>query len=403
MKLIKSVICLLSGVSISVSAQNVMTSSPYSMFGVGEISQGLYGQTVGMGGVSYGMRDPFLINTDNPAGLTGMDTCKLMMDISVFAKNENYRSKGDDNHAFTGNFSGLTIGGRIMKPWYLAVGLTPYSSVGYYFNSDQSLEGATEGTATSTFEGGGGLSKVTLSNAIQLPFNLSFGVNMHYLFGTITQKETQSSIYYQQELEGRAFYADFGLQYHKQLREHTRLTLGAVYGLKQKLIFDNRLIIASSSGTSESNERDITQYIPMYVGGGMSLQHKTITYALDYTYREYSVVSSDKGSIKFKNNHELRTGLCYSPSAVDIYSKSYWKKMRYKAGFNVSTPYMQISGKSGVSWRASAGLEFPVLKGLVNTSFFYDHTQYSGKSFRRDVIGMTVSFSIEERFHRVKL
>lgn len=403
MKVIKQSFCLLSGICLSVSAQNVMTSSPYSMFGLGEISQGFYGQNVAMGGVAYGMRNGSLINMDNPAGLTGMDTCKLMMDISVFARNERYQSKGDQNNSFTGNFSGLMIGGRIMKPWYLAVGMTPYSSVGYYFKSTQSLEGTTGGTATSTFEGSGGLSKITLSNAFLLPYNLSIGANIHYLFGSITQKETQSSIYYQQELDARTFYADFGLQYHRQLDKQTNLTLGAVYGHKQKLSFNNTTTISSSSGTTKNKEKSITQYVPMYLGGGMSLQHKTMTYALDYTFREYSVVSSDKGSVKFKDNHELRTGLCFYPSAIESYSRSYWQKMRYKAGLNISTPYMQISGKSGLNWRVSAGFELPVLKGALNAAFFYDHTQYSGNAFRREVIGLTLSFSIEERFQRVKL
>ena len=32
--------------------QNVMTSSPYSMFGIGELESGLYGQNAAMGGVS---------------------------------------------------------------------------------------------------------------------------------------------------------------------------------------------------------------------------------------------------------------------------------------------------------------------------------------------------------------
>lgn len=393
----------MSGMALSVSAQNVMTSSPYSMFGVGEISQGLNGQNVGMGGVSYGMRGLSLINIDNPAGLTGMDSCKLMMDISVFARNENYRSKGDKNNTFTGNFSGLVLGGRIMRPWYLAVGITPYSSVGYYFKSDQALEGTAGETVSSTFEGSGGLSKATLSNALLLPYNLSIGANVHYLFGSITQKETQSSIYYQQDLDARTFYADFGLQYHRLLGKHTHLSLGTVYGMKQKLSFNRTTTITSSSGTSQEKERSITQYVPMYLGGGLSLQHRTLTYALDYTFRQYSVVGSDNGTVKFKDTHELRTGICYFPSAIETYSRSYVQKMHYKLGFNLSTPYMQISGKSGLNWRVSAGLAFPVMNGLLNTAFYYEHTQYSGNAFQRSVIGMTLSFSIEEHFRKIKL
>lgn len=41
----------------SASAQNTMTSSPYSMFGLGEMASGLYGQNTSMAGVTVGMRE----------------------------------------------------------------------------------------------------------------------------------------------------------------------------------------------------------------------------------------------------------------------------------------------------------------------------------------------------------
>lgn len=111
-------------------AQNIMTSSPYSMFGIGEIVTGLHGSNSAMGGVSTGMRGSWLLNTENPAGLTGLDTLRLFAEASAFLKSESYRSKSGDSRAFTGNVSAFTLGGRIIPRWYMAAGLTPYSSVG---------------------------------------------------------------------------------------------------------------------------------------------------------------------------------------------------------------------------------------------------------------------------------
>ena len=107
---------------LSAAAQNVMTSSPYSMFGIGEITTGLYGSNTAMGGVSTGMRGKMLLNMDNPAALTAIDTCRLLVEVSAFAKWEAYRSKGDDNQAFTGNFSRFAMAGRIIPRWYMAAG-----------------------------------------------------------------------------------------------------------------------------------------------------------------------------------------------------------------------------------------------------------------------------------------
>ena len=68
----------------STSAQNAMTSSPYSMFGLGEMASGLYGQNTSMAGVTVGMREGMLMNIENPAGLTALDSCKLFAEASAF-------------------------------------------------------------------------------------------------------------------------------------------------------------------------------------------------------------------------------------------------------------------------------------------------------------------------------
>ena len=98
MKAINCIIFLLL-VVLKSQAQNVMTSSPYSMFGIGELESGLYGQNAAMGGVSYGMRNNTLINIENPAGLTALESKRLLTELSIFLKNESYTSGGSSNQA----------------------------------------------------------------------------------------------------------------------------------------------------------------------------------------------------------------------------------------------------------------------------------------------------------------
>ena len=97
----------------SASAQNTMTSSPYSMFGLGEMASGLYGQNTSVAGVTVGMREGMLMNIENPAGLTALDSCKLFAEASAFVKNERYRSDGSSRNDCSGKFSAFSLGGRI--------------------------------------------------------------------------------------------------------------------------------------------------------------------------------------------------------------------------------------------------------------------------------------------------
>ncbi|MDR1096543.1 MAG: hypothetical protein LBL57_00265 [Tannerella sp.] len=382
-------------------AQNVMTSSPYSMFGLGEMANGLYGQAVGMGGVAYGMRNPLLLNIENPAGLAGVDTCRLLADVSTFLKREHARSGGNSNEALTGNVSSITLGGRIVPRWFAAAGVTPYSSMGYYFISDQPLEGTPASVVNSLFEGDGGLSKVSLTNAILLPARFSVGINLNYIFGNLSQTETQEAMSVTQKMYTRSFYADFGLQYQRRLDRQIQVTLGAVYGYKQPLKIENTLTLTTGSSVTETNKRKTTQYVPPFTGIGGALQYKQWTYALDYTRREYSVLASGDSRIRFNDTHELRAGASYLPGAYP--SEGYWKRITYKAGVTAATSYYEISGKSGLIWRACIGLGLPVQNGQINAAFFYDRLQMQGNSLQRNSIGLTVTYTLSERFYKAKL
>lgn len=387
--------------SASLSAQNVMTSSPYSMFGLGEMASGLSGQSTAMGGVSVGMREGMFLNVENPAGLTALDSCKLIAEASVFAKYEQYRSDGSGNDAFTGNFSAFSVGGRVCPRWYASVGVTPYSFVGYYFNSKEEIEGTAGSYYTSTYEGTGGLSRAYLSSAFLLSKRLSIGMNLNYIFGNMTQTEAQSAMTVTRKMSARSFYADFGLQYHRPVARETFLTVGAVYGYKQGLTLDNALSVTGSTTETGYTQKKVKQFLPQYVGVGTSVVHKKMTYALDYMFRQYSVLSSGDSRVEFADAHEWRLGVSYFPNGYT--SGSLLKRISYKAGLSVSTPYMQIKGQSGIGYRISGGMGFPVMNGRINAALYYDHLKLDNNALRRGGVGLTVTYTLSEKFYKVKL
>lgn len=385
---------------LPVSAQNVMTSSPYSMFGIGEISNGLYGQNAAMGNVAYGIRNPWFINIKNPAGLTGLDSCKLIAEASGFTKHESYKSNGGSNNSFSGNISAFMLGGRIMPRWYMAASITPYSSSGYYFKSREPVEGTASGTIESTYEGSGGLSKASLSNAILLLNHISIGINMSYIFGNITQKEEQESMSVNRKMKINSFYADFGIQYQRKLNLNTSLTVGAVYGYKNQVDVENTTTVTGTY-TGMQDDSKTKQNFPMFAGLGGSLVYKHMTYALDYTFHQYSSLISDDSRISFKDTHELNSGICYFPNGT--ISESFWKKLDYKAGINVLNTYMNILNQTGFSLRTSAGIGFPVINGRVNTALFYEKTKFRNNKLENSTFGFILSYTIGERFYKIKL
>jgi hypothetical protein len=400
MKAINCLILLLL-MTLKAQTQNVMTSSPYSMFGIGELQNGLYGQNAGMGGVAYGMRNNVLMNIENPAGLTALDSKRLLTELSIFAKNESYTSGSSSNQAFTGSFSALMLGGRVIPRWYMAVSLTPYSSVGYYFHSSQPIEGAPHESYAAAFTGSGGISKVSWSNAYLLSQHWSLGANISYLFGNIVLSEQQSDLVVEKRMHARSLYANLGIQYHRALTHDMSYTWGVVYGYRQKLNITNRKYIVNDKTQDKKKQKSQKQSLPQYFGIGGAVQYKKCTYAMDYAFQQYSSLTSVDSRIKFRDVNECRIGICYFPNGYP--SDSFWKRVAYKTGVNISNSYMEINGNPGFSLRLNAGLSLPVFRGRIDAAVFYDRTQLRKGALNRDVVGITVSFALNEIFYKGKL
>ena len=69
MTLLALALMVLSGVGV---AQN-NTNSPYTRYGYGQLSDQGSGNSKGMGGIAYGLRDGSQINFVNPASYTAVD------------------------------------------------------------------------------------------------------------------------------------------------------------------------------------------------------------------------------------------------------------------------------------------------------------------------------------------
>jgi len=117
-------------------AQN-NTSSPFSMFGIGEIESRDYGRTTGMGSVGIGIQSENFLNRRNPAALSGMDTLRFVLDVSASMKFSEFITKIHNNKTNNFNIKSLAAGVRINKRWTSSIGLSPYSNVGYKINDLQ--------------------------------------------------------------------------------------------------------------------------------------------------------------------------------------------------------------------------------------------------------------------------
>lgn len=208
--------------TVTFSYSQILTSSPYSRYGLGELNLQTFATPAAMGGsfIAYQQDTiaPFFINAANPAGLASLRLTSLEIGGQAqFTKIGNADAAIRKKNI---NFSYGSLGFPLKRFGGMAFGIMPYSTVGYKINSTQ--DSPNIGTMNYVFEGDGGINKVFLGTGIkpfhkqltkfrrsayadtlvkynktkqyknkkfakQLLSELSIGITANYLFGTINQ------------------------------------------------------------------------------------------------------------------------------------------------------------------------------------------------------------------------
>lgn len=334
-----------------VRAQNG-TSLPTSMYGIGELAAGDGGRYAGMGNVGIGVSRAGFLNTFNPAALTRMDSACFTFDVGVTAYYARYAFQNERSSSMEGGPNRFSFGFRLLPRWYMVVGVSPYSSVGYLIQTQEEIEGMPGASLTSVFRGEGGLYRAYVSQAFVLTPALSAGVCIGMLTGKVTQSETQEGATVSDESAKRSLYADFGLHYQRG-----RYGLGLVYAPSIRIGHDNRHTYENSSSTNETEDKSSpsrSQYLPMRLGAGVSVTGSRCVLALDYTYADWSRNVSAVSAMGYENQHKLNMG------AIVVASPRRMRSVEWMGGIGLSNSYLTLQGRRMYSLEVSAGSSIPI-------------------------------------------
>lgn len=378
----------------SVQAQNG-TSSPLSIFGIGEYEMRDFGRTTGLGSVGIGLQSENFLNRRNPAGLSKIDTLRFILDVSAALKISNFFTTSVNAQNTDFNFKSLAIGVRLSKRWTTSVGLTPYSNVGYNIVAYDRIQGADEQIEIH-FSGSGGVNKFYWANAFELFNGFSVGLTSSYIFGNYTHKEEKDIFSIEDSYNVNKLYFDFGAQYTHKIGAHTQVTVGGVYGQKAKMPIHHKRLITSGNYI-EFNKRqpdNKKSFIPGSYGAGFSiLRHQKdaeLIFAADYHYRNCSVDSSTYRKFTYSDSHTYSAGLQLTPYKRG--SDSYLRVMRYQLGACYSQSYLKVNGYQMKDYSVSVGVGLPFRNlSYVNVSV---NLGESGTGQRGGVTERYVLFSV---------
>ncbi len=403
--------------------------SPYSVFGIGDISRQGTAYNKGMGGVGIANRSHRFVNYLNPAAVTARDTLSFMMDVGVVNQNKIFRQGSGKSVNNSTNMFNFVATFPIYKKSAFILGITPFSDVGYDFShpiTDPSVIGNT-GNVTYSSEGSGSLYQLFGGMGASLWSNFSVGAELIYVFGNLDKDtrmsfddNTYRSIYSGYTLQLNAVTGKFGVQYEKPLSNGLTLTAGATYRMGAKLKgYAKGYQYAAVSGvvdTTYNAKRNFTDTLSRSgnnvklgseYGIGISLRKDDLwSLEFDYLFSDWGNSGfdshrgfSNRGAANFTttSSQSFRGGFEITPNRNDI--RYYLRRCTYRIGAYYDTMYYKVNGEQIRQFGLTLGTTLPVFRWYNGLTLGIDLGQKgstSGRLIKENYIMFNVGINIHD-------
>ena len=381
-----SIAALLLCVSFAAQGQAYSGYSPYSIFGVGDLSrQGTaYNRT--MGGVGVGTRSNRFINIMNPAAVTARDSLAFMADFSLYGDNKVFTQNDIKSANNTFNINDCVISFPLWSTSAMMLGISPFSDTGFgyaYDYTDPDVIGRT-GNISYSASGSGSLYKFFTAAGITFWDRLSLGAEFDYYFGNLTKSfstaisdNSYNSITSTTTLQANAVGGKFGLQYEQPLGSKLKLIVGATYstGADIKGYYDDLRLSGSSAAVDtlyhkmDTLGRTQKARIASEIGVGLSLRYADKwMVAFDYTRSDWrnsgieniSGFSSSSSPFATSLSESYRLGFELVPNRNDI--RYYFNNVAYRAGAYYKKENFLLNGKQISSMGITLGATLPIYR-----------------------------------------
>ena len=361
------------GLGMNVNAQ-IISTSPYSSFGAGNLLFDNNIEQAGMGGISVFNTSPYgaSANFYNPAANRDLNVTTFDLGVNT------HMSQFDDGTSVskksTTFLSNVSLAFPVGQKARAGFGFQPYSSIGY------DLATITEGEELrfrNDYKGEGGVNSFHVMGSYNVTPEISVGLRANYLFGDLdrTQIITTEGLSlvtdysYQAKLSGFQFTA--GTYYSKKIGTNKRFEAGGTYTLGAKInakiedmtttymLLDN---IPQNIDTIQYHKIYGDMKLPQSVSIGASYRkdlHWMFGAQLDWgDWGGYELDEDDNSNIDTR--FRVSAGGYWIPDFNSY--KSYFNRVTYRlGGFYEATP-LQFGDVGIKKYGMSVGFGFPVGK-----------------------------------------
>lgn len=403
--------------------------SPYSIYGVGDISKEGTAYNKSMGGVGIATRNRRFINYLNPAAVTARDSLAFMADFGISEKNTLYRQGDMKSAKNTFNIYDFILSFPIWRSSAFMVGITPFSDVGYDFSrveTDKNIIGNT-GNITYSSYGKGSVYQAFIGAGATFWKRLSVGAEMIYYFGNIdkvTNMDYTNSSYRSvnsgHDLTVRGVTGKFGLQYEQRLGGNVSMIVGATYRMKTNVKgYSTSYRFANQSSVSDTLSYKVDTLAQNNIGFGDELGVGLSIKGGEQWSVEFNYLRSDWTKSGFESvggfssvssrpntqnavfsstvSQSFRVGFELVPNRNDI--RYYFKRCSYRAGFYYDKSYYKLNGENVNNMGITIGVTLPVFRWYNGISIGVDFGQRAStrnNMIREQYVMFNLGFNIHD-------
>lgn len=387
------------------------SSSPYSIYGIGEIRFKGTIENRSMAGLSI-MPDSIHINLQNPAGYS--DLKLIGFSVGGTLTETNQKTTTQSGKAQRIGLDYLAVGLPLGKLG-MGFGLIPYSSVGYKiqneYKDDIQISKRSSGT--------GGLNKVFLGFGYKLAQNLSLGADVQYNFGKI---ETSNFEYYTNitngsletntaELSGVNF--NFGAMYQAKITKKTLIYSSITFSPQSSLISKNVQNIATASYNSffdlsiiDPQEKILDPITLKFkdkfsFGAGVGESKKWLIGA-EVTMQDAGNLNNTyntNASVSYEKYAKYSLGGFYIPNYKSF--TNYAKRIVYRGGFKYEKMGLIVNSESITDMALNLGLGIPLNGTFSNINIGFEMGKKgttNANLVQENYMNVSVGFSLNDKW-----
>ncbi len=392
--------------------------SPYSFFGIGEETAQKTVEEISMGQIGVAFNSTYKLTFSNPASLASLrfTTYALAVENKALTINDGTNSQSASAASISYMAMGIPIGTKIG----LLFGLQPNTTVGYSL-----LEEFKEGddvTELNLFTGEGGTNRVFLGFGYKLPKNVSIGLEVAYVFGSIEnnllnrRNNVQLATMHKTDSELSGVTAKAGVLYDTKINDKLNLKLGGVINFSNELSNKGKEYLFSliNTGTDIISPRDtivnrsfestIKNPLRTILSAGLGQENKWyagVEYSFQNAIEFTDGILTQNTRTTYDRSNRISFGGFYTPKFNSI--SSYWQRMTYRAGLNLKQTGLVVNNTSVNDFGISFGVGLPIGQQLSNVNLGFElgkRGKINNELIKENYINFRLSLTLNDRWFK---